>query len=129
MLEKILNKNLICFILFFFLVSCSSVPKHTSNACKIFGEKYLWYKHSKNSSETYGAPIHIILAFVNKDHLFYEGLKLEIMYLTAVLQHVNNQTEANLETTKLYELIQNNDKISSPLKQRVKIIHEFQKYK
>ena len=34
-------------ILLFFLSACSSVPKYPSNACKIFGEKYLWYKHSK----------------------------------------------------------------------------------
>ena len=75
MQEKILNRNLIYFIIFFFIVSCSSVPKHTSNACKIFGEKYLWYKHAKKSSETYGAPIHIILAFVNKESGFNRWAK------------------------------------------------------
>ena len=75
MQKNILNKNLICFILFFFLASCSSVPKHTSNACKIFGEKYFWYKHSKNSSEKYGAPVHIILAFVNKESGFNRWAK------------------------------------------------------
>ena len=75
MQKKILNRNLICFIAFFFIASCSSVPKHTSNACKIFGEKYLWYKHAKKSSETYGAPIHIILAFVNKESGFNRWAK------------------------------------------------------
>ena len=65
--KKILNKNLVYFIIFLFLVSCTSVPKYPSNACKIFGERYLWYKHAKKSSEIYGAPIHIILAFVNKE--------------------------------------------------------------
>jgi len=73
--KKILNKNLIYFIVFLFLVSCSSVPKYPSNACKIFGEKYLWYKHAKKSSEIYGAPIHIILAFVNKESGFNRWAK------------------------------------------------------
>jgi len=68
--QKILKNNLIYFIIFFFLVSCSSVPKYPANACKIFSQKYLWYKHAKKSSETYGAPIHIILAVINKESGF-----------------------------------------------------------
>jgi len=74
-LEKILNKNLIYLIIFFLLASCSSVPKYPQNACKIFGQKYLWYKSIKKSSETYGAPIHIILAFVNKESGFNRWAK------------------------------------------------------
>ena len=70
MQKKTLIRNLIYFIIFFFLVSCRSVPKYPSNACKIFGQRYLWYKHVKKSSETYGAPIHIILAFVKKESGF-----------------------------------------------------------
>ena len=70
MQKKILNRNLIYFVVFFLIVSCSSVPKDTSNACKLFSERYLWYKHAKKSSETYGAPIHMILAFVNKESGF-----------------------------------------------------------
>ena len=70
MQKKILNRNLIYLIIFFFAVSCSSVPKYPQNACKIFGENYLWYKSAKKSSETYGAPVHIILAFVNKESGF-----------------------------------------------------------
>jgi len=73
--KKILNRNLICFIIFFFVASCSSVPKYPQNACKIFGESYFWYKSVKKSSETYGAPIHIILAFVNKESGFNRWAK------------------------------------------------------
>ena len=58
-----------------FITSCSSVPKYPSDACKIFGERYLWYKHARKSSETYGAPIHIILAFVNKESGFNRWAK------------------------------------------------------
>ena len=68
-----INKFLI--IILFFLTSCSSVPKYPQNACKIFGQNYLWYKSIKKSSETYGAPIHIILAFVNKESGFYRWAK------------------------------------------------------
>ena len=68
-----INKFLI--ILLFFLTSCSSVPKYPQNACKIFSQKYLWYKSAKKSSDTYGAPIHIILAFVNKESGFNRWAK------------------------------------------------------
>jgi len=73
--KKILKNNLIYFIIFFFLVSCSSVPKYPANACKIFSQKYLWYKHTKKSSKIYGAPVHIILAFVNKESGFNRWAK------------------------------------------------------
>ena len=75
MQKKILNKNLIYFIIFLFIASCSSIPKYPQNACKIFGENYLWYKSIKKSSNTYKAPIHIILAFVNKESGFNRWAK------------------------------------------------------
>lgn len=75
MQKKILKNNLIYFIVFFFLASCSSVPKYPANACKIFSQKYLWYKHTKKSSKTYGAPVHIILAFINKESGFNRWAK------------------------------------------------------
>ena len=75
MQKKILNNNLLYFIIFFLIASCSSVPKYPQNACKIFGQKYLWYKSAKKSSDTYGVPIHIILAFVNKESGFNRWAK------------------------------------------------------
>ena len=75
MQKKILKNNLIYIFIFLFFASCSSIPKHPANACKIFSEKYLWYKHIKQSSETYGAPVHIILAFVNKESGFNRWAK------------------------------------------------------
>jgi hypothetical protein len=70
MLKKILNKNLFYFIFLLFLTSCTTVPKYPSDACKLFGEHYLWYKYAKKSSKKYNAPIHIILAFVKKESGF-----------------------------------------------------------
>ena len=75
MQKKILNKNLVYCIIFFLIASCSSVPKYPSNACKIFGERYLWYKHVKKSSQIYDVPVHIILAFVNKESGFNRWAK------------------------------------------------------
>ena len=71
--KKILNNIRIKFLyvlIFSLSVSCSSIPKNTQNACSIFSERYLWYKSVKKSSEKYGAPVHIILAFVNKESGF-----------------------------------------------------------
>ena len=75
MQKKILNKNLIYFTIIFFLTACSSIPKYPQNACKIFGENYLWYKAIKKSSKKYDAPVHIILAFVNKESGFNRWAK------------------------------------------------------
>jgi len=73
---KKLNPNLFSLlILLFFITACSSVPKYPKNACKIFGQKYLWYKSTKKSSDTYRVPIHIILAFVNKESGFNRWAK------------------------------------------------------
>jgi len=71
--KKILNKikiKLLYIVIFSLVASCNSIPKNTENACSIFSERYLWYKYVKNSSEKYGAPVHIILAFVNKESGF-----------------------------------------------------------
>ena len=75
MQKKILNKKLIYFIIFSFVTSCSSIPKYPQNACKIFGQKYLWYKSAKKSSDTYNVPIYTILAFVNKESGFNRWAK------------------------------------------------------
>ena len=70
MQKKILNNNFIYFIILFFLVSCSSVPKYPQNACKIFGEKYFYLKHSRAASKKWGVPISSILAVINKESGF-----------------------------------------------------------
>jgi len=64
--------NYKCFlIIFLFLFSaCSSIPKNTSDSCKIFDERYLWYKHSKKVKEKWGTPIHIQLAIIKMESDF-----------------------------------------------------------
>ncbi len=63
------NKFIIL-VIFLFLSACSSIPKNTQNSCKIFEERYLWYKHSKATYEKWGVPIHIQLAFIKKESDF-----------------------------------------------------------
>ena len=88
--KKILNNikiKFLYFLIFSLLVSCSSVPKNTNNACSIFSERYLWYKYTKNSSEKYGAPVHVILAFVNKESGFNRGAKPQRTKLFKVIPY------------------------------------------
>ena len=70
MQKTILKNNLIYSIIFFFLVSCSSVPKYPQNACKIFGEKYFYLKYTRGASKKWGVPISSILAVINKESGF-----------------------------------------------------------
>ena len=63
-------KKYLLFLLFFFIFACSSIPKNTSNSCKIFDERYLWYKHSKKVEQKWGTPIHIQLAFIKMESDF-----------------------------------------------------------
>ena len=57
-------------IIFFFIFSCSSIPKNTTNSCLIFSEKYLWYKHTKKTEEKWGTPIYIQLAIIKRESDF-----------------------------------------------------------
>ncbi len=66
----ILNKNIIYFIIFLLVSSCTSIPKYPQNACKIFGEKYSYLKYSRAASEKWGVPISSILAVINKESGF-----------------------------------------------------------
>ena len=66
----ILLKKIIFFGIFLAIAACSSIPKNTQNSCAIFEERYLWYKHAKASSERWGAPIHLQLAFIKKESDF-----------------------------------------------------------
>jgi len=112
--KKIIKNNLINLIIFLlFLSSCSSVPKYPQNACKIFGENYLWYKSSKKSSDTYGAPIHVILAFVNKESGFNRWAKPKRTKLFKIIPYKRpsssfGYSQAVNKTWELYKTETNN---------------------
>ncbi len=106
--KKILKNKLIYLIIFFFVISCSSIPKYPQNACKIFGENYLWYKSIKKSSETYDAPIHIILAFVKKESGFNRWAKPKRTKLFKIVPYKRPSSslgfsQAVKKTWKLYK--------------------------
>jgi len=111
--KKTLNRSLAYFIIFFFLASCSSIPKYPQNACKIFGENYLWYKSAKKSSETYQVPIYIILAFVNKESGFNRWAKPKRTKLFKVIPYKRpsssfGYSQAVKKTWELYKTETNN---------------------
>ena len=64
------NYNKVFIILFFLLISCSSIPKNTSNSCSIFNERYFWYKYTKKVEEKWGTPIYIQLAIIKMESDF-----------------------------------------------------------
>ena len=64
------NNKLIFLFLFFFIFSCSSIPKNTADGCSIFSERYLWYKHAKKTEQKWGTPIYMQLAFIKKESDF-----------------------------------------------------------
>ena len=68
MKNKFYNYTLI-FILIT-LLSCSSIPKNTSDSCSIFDEKYFWYKHTKKVEKKWGTPIYIQLAIIKMESDF-----------------------------------------------------------
>ena len=67
---NIINQNSFLIIFLLLISSCSSVPQNTSNSCKIFDERYLWYKHSKKVEQKWGTPIHIQLAIIKMESDF-----------------------------------------------------------
>ena len=113
MQKKIFNKNLVYLIIFLFLVSCNTFPKHPQNACKIFGQNYLWYKSAKKSSEIYGAPIHIILAFVYQESGFKRWAKPKRTKLFKIIPYKRpsssfGYSQAINKTWELYKTETNN---------------------
>ena len=114
--KKILNNIKIKFLYFLIvslLASCSSIPKSTQNACYIFSERYLWYKHTKNSSEKYWTPIHLILAFVNKESGFNRWAKPQRSKLFKVIPYKRpsssfGYSQAVKKTWELYKTETNN---------------------
>ena len=67
-----------------------------------------------------------LISYTDPSLVSYEGFKLEIKFLLYVFNNINIES---IEYSELYNQIQDNEKISSSIKERVKKINEFQKYK
>ena len=64
------HRNIFLFSIFFLILACSSIPQNTANSCSIFNEKYLWYKHVKNTEKKWGTPIYLQLAIIKMESGF-----------------------------------------------------------
>ena len=122
MQKKILNKNFIFIFIFIFITSCTSVPKYPQNACKIFGENYLWYKSVKTSSKKYNVPIHIILAFVKKESGFNRWAKPKRTKIFKIIPYKRPSSSFGYSQAvkKTWELYKNETKNPLALRTRFK---------
>lgn len=73
--------------------------------------------------------INSLLAYVDDEIISYFGLKLEILYLVSIYKNEDNKNSISEESKLLFQQLLDNDKVTSSIKERVKKIHEFQKYK
>ena len=74
---KFLKKILVLFfcLLTLILQSCVSSPSQAHNACKIFEEKYFWFKAAKKSSGKWKVPIATIMSFVSQESGYQQWAK------------------------------------------------------
>jgi hypothetical protein len=63
-------KNIVSISILILISACSSIPQNTSNSCSIFNERYLWYKHVKNTEKKWGTPIYVQLAIIKMESDF-----------------------------------------------------------
>jgi len=63
-------KSIFLFSIIILISACSSIPQNTSNSCSIFNERYLWYKHVKNTERKWGTPIYVQLAIIKMESDF-----------------------------------------------------------
>ena len=71
--------------------------------------------------------INDFISYIDEDTDSYKGIKLELEYLTKILEAEKNSIDYFCfnEANNIYENIMNNDFASSAIKERVNKIHEF----
>ena len=84
----------------------------------------------KNKFTEYKTKINELLSFVDPSIDSYIGFNLEILYLLSIFeQDFTNSLSLSNESINLYQQIQESDRVSAFIKERVKKINDFQKYK
>ncbi len=84
----------------------------------------------KNKFTEYKTKINELLSFVDPSIDSYIGFNLEILYLLSIFeQDYTNSLSLSNESKNLYQQIQEGDRVSAFIKERVKKINDFQKYK
>ena len=83
-----------------------------------------------NKLSEFKTKINKLLSFVDPSIDSFIGFNLEILYLLSILeQDFSNSLSLSNESQDLYQQIQEGDRISAFIKERVKKINDFQKYK
>tara|TARA_B100001057_G_scaffold26238_1_gene24065 strand:+ start:11866 stop:12468 length:603 start_codon:yes stop_codon:yes gene_type:complete len=67
-----MKKNIFIILLIFFLVSCTSnkPPSTTTDVCKIFKERYGWYKAAKKTEKRWKIPVYVSMAIIKQESSF-----------------------------------------------------------
>ena len=85
---------------------------------------------NKNKLPEFNTKITELLSFVDPSIDSYIGFNLEILYLLSIFeQDFSSSLSLSNESKNLYQQIQEGDRVSAFIKERVKKINDFQKYK
>ena len=81
----------------------------------------------ENLSVDYLNIINDFISYIDEDTDSYKGIKLELRYLTKILEVEKNSIDYSgfNEVSDIYENIMSSDVVSSAIKERVNKIHEF----
>ena len=83
-----------------------------------------------NKLSEFKTKINELLSFVDPSIDSFIGFNLEILYLLSILeQDFSKSLTLSNESQDLYQQIQEGDRISAFIKERVKKINDFKKYK
>ena len=67
-----MNKALFCSFALIFMVGCASnsPPSTTTDVCKIFKERYSWYKAAKKTEKRWKIPVYVSMAIIKQESSF-----------------------------------------------------------
>ncbi len=86
LMMRLENAKILFSLLFIFIVACTSIKDvNTADSCIIFEEKRNWYKATKKSYETWGAPISLQLAIINQESSFKQFAKPQRKRLLGII--------------------------------------------
>ena len=86
LMMRLENIKILFSLLFIFIFACTSIKDvNTADSCIIFEEKRNWYKATKKSYETWGAPISLQLAIINQESSFKQFAKPQRKRLLSII--------------------------------------------
>ena len=78
------------FSMLFLLISCASnsPPSTTTDVCKIFKERYSWYKAAKKTEKRWKIPVYVSMAIIKQESSFIADARPERTKLLLSLIHI-----------------------------------------